>query len=159
MRPGRVVVQRKAGNGGEDVRVEVIRVAPEPVMSPTPPAPPGTPLPPLTLNGHPLAIVMPHGRGVTESLGTRDIEGVRAEGTRTSYTVPAGAIGNEKPIVTTAERWFSPELQVVVLTTTNDPRAGETIYRLANVKRGEPPAELFRVPADVRVHGEGKGPR
>ena len=161
VRPGRVVVQRKSGEPAEDVRVEVIRVEPGTVMAiptvPTPTIAPTPPLPPLSLRGQPLAIPMTHGRGVTEPLAARDIEGVRAEGARTTYTVPAGAIGNERPIVTTAERLFSPELQVVVLATTNDPRSGETIYRLTNIKRGEPPAELFRIPPDVRMRGESRG--
>ncbi|HEX4883776.1 MAG TPA: hypothetical protein VFX05_06525, partial [Casimicrobiaceae bacterium] len=69
--------------------------------------------------------------------------------------IPAGTIGNEKPIVVTSERWFAPDLHVVVFARTADPRAGETTYRLVNVKRGEPPAELFRVPSDYK----GAGPR
>ncbi len=70
----------------------------------------------------------------------------QAQGTQTTYTIPAGEIGNEKPIIVSSERWFSPELHVVVYAKTSDPRAGETTYRLTNIKRGEPPAELFRAP-------------
>jgi len=33
-----------------------------------------------------------------ESLGTQAINGVNAEGTRITHTVPAGQIGNDKPI-------------------------------------------------------------
>ena len=40
----------------------------------------------------------------------RDFDGIKAEGTQTTHTIPAGEIGNEKPIVITSERWFSPEL-------------------------------------------------
>jgi hypothetical protein len=53
--------------------------------------------------------------------------------------------------VITSERWFSPELHVVVYAKTSDPRSGDTIYRLANLKRGEPPADLFKVPADYKI--------
>ena len=70
--------------------------------------------------------------------------------------IPAGEIGNEKPIVVTSERWFSPELHVVVFAKTSDPRAGETTYRLTNVKKGEPSAELFKIPADYRTRGGGR---
>jgi hypothetical protein len=48
----------------------------------------------------------------------------------------------------------APDLDVVVYAKTSDPRAGETTYRLANVRRGEPPADLFKVPADYRTRGE-----
>jgi hypothetical protein len=87
----------------------------------------------------------------TQSLGTQDIEGVKAEGTRTTTTIPAGAIGNELPIEMVGERWYSPELQVVVMTRRSDPRFGETIYRLTNIVRAEPAATLFQVPADLRI--------
>jgi hypothetical protein len=87
----------------------------------------------------------------TEQLGEREIEGVRAEGKRTTMTIRAGAIGNHLPIVIVSERWYSPELQVVVLTRRSDPRFGETVYRLVNILRAEPPADLFEVPTDYRI--------
>jgi hypothetical protein len=86
-----------------------------------------------------------------ESLGMRTIEGVIAEGTRTTSTIPAGAIGNLLPIDVTSERWFSPELQMAVLITRRDPRAGETVYRLTNIVRAEQPPSLFTVPLDYEI--------
>ena len=62
----------------------------------------------------------------TESLGSQVIDGVRADGTRTTITIPANAIGNDLPIEIVSERWYSPELQTVVMTKRNDPRMGET---------------------------------
>jgi hypothetical protein len=87
----------------------------------------------------------------TESLGQQTIEGVVAEGKRTTTTIPAGAMGNQRPISTVAEEWFSSELQVTVLSTTKDPRMGETTYRLTNIQRAEPPATLFTLPADYTI--------
>jgi hypothetical protein len=86
-----------------------------------------------------------------ESLGTQTIEGVQAEGTRITFTIPAGKIGNERPIVTVNERWYSPELQAVVMSKNLDPRTGDTIYRLTNISRSEPDASLFQVPADYTI--------
>jgi hypothetical protein len=143
VQPGRVVVKRRNSEaGGEDTHVEVVRIGRGEHHVP--------PLPPLTLP------IVPRGKGETKSLGTREFDGIKADGTITSHTIPAGQIGNERPIVVTSERWFSPELHIVVYAKTSDPRAGETIYRLANVKRGEPSAELFKVPADYRTRGEGR---
>ena len=88
---------------------------------------------------------------VKESLGKQMIEGVEAEGTRTTHTFPAGMIGNERPINIISERWYSPELQMVVLTKHNDPRFGETSYRLTNINRSEPTRTLFEVPSDYTV--------
>lgn len=78
-------------------------------------------------------------------------EGVAAEGTRTTVTIPAGQIGNEQPIVTVSERWYSPDLQVTVMTTRSDPRTGTTTYKLTNVNRSEPAPSLFQVPADYKI--------
>ncbi|HEY7680634.1 MAG TPA: hypothetical protein VIC04_08975 [Terriglobia bacterium] len=82
-----------------------------------------------------------------QSLGKQLVEGVEAEGTRSVFTIPAGEIGNDLPIEIVSERWYSPELQAVVLSRHNDPRSGETVYRLTNIRRSEPPRALFEVPA------------
>jgi TonB family protein len=88
---------------------------------------------------------------VRESLGKQMIEGVEAEGTRTTITFPAGMMGNERPINVVSERWYSPELQTVVLSKHSDPRFGETTLRLVNINRGEPARTLFEVPSDYAV--------
>ena len=87
----------------------------------------------------------------SESLGTQTIEGVQAEGMRETFTIPAGEIGNEQPINIVTESWYSPELQVTVMRKHTDPRQGETVYRLTNIKRSEPDHSLFEVPSDYTV--------
>lgn len=93
---------------------------------------------------------------VVEPLGTRQFEGVRAEGTRVTTTIPAGQIGNLNPIHVVNERWFSKELQMAVLIMRRDPQSGETVYRLTNIVRAEPPPDLFTVPSDYRIVDFGK---
>jgi hypothetical protein len=93
----------------------------------------------------------------TTSLGTKTLNGVSAAGTLVTRTIPAGAIGNEKPIVITTESWYSADLQMVVMTKTSDPRMGEFTRQVANIQRQEPDASLFHVPADYTVvQGPGK---
>jgi hypothetical protein len=87
------------------------------------------------------------GQVKTESLGKQTIEGVTATGTRTTRTIPAGEIGNERPLEITSEVWTSPDLQILVLSKRTDPRIGETVYRLTNIQRGEPDPSLFQVPS------------
>lgn len=87
----------------------------------------------------------------TEALGKQVIDGVQAEGTRTTITIPAGEIGNERDIDIVNERWYSPELQTVVMSKHTDPRMGETVYRLTNIRRGDPLPALFQIPADYTV--------
>jgi hypothetical protein len=86
-----------------------------------------------------------------KDLGTREIEGIKAQGKSRSYEIPAGEVGNRNPIVVTSETWYAPELQVTVLTRRTDPRTGERSWRMANVKREEPAAALFSVPPDYAV--------
>lgn len=90
----------------------------------------------------------------TEELGTRDVEGVMAEGTRISMTVPQGTIDNHQPLEIVMERWYSPTLHTVVLVKRNDPRRGATTYRLTGIKREDPAAALFMVPRDYRIYDE-----
>lgn len=105
--------------------------------------------------------VGPNANEKKEDLGKQMIEGVEAEGTRTTVTIPAGEIGNERPIEIVSERWYSPELQLVVMTRTSDPRSGETTYKLTNINRSEPAKSLFEVPSDYTIKEtfHGPGPR
>ena len=106
-----------------------------------------------------MAMAVPGGNGVkpdvkTESLGKQTIEGVEVDGTRSTVTLPAGAIGNALPMSTVSERWYSAELQTVVMSKRSDPRFGETVYRLTNIQRSEPPETLFEVPPDYTTENE-----
>ena len=86
-----------------------------------------------------------------EDLGTQTINGIAAQGTRYTRTIPAGQIGNTNPMSIVNEQWYSPDLQVVVKSTRTDPRFGQTTYTLTNVQRTEPAASLFAVPSDYTV--------
>lgn len=91
----------------------------------------------------------------SQSLGTQNIEGVLSEGTGATETIPAGAIGNDRPIQVVNERWYSSELKTMTMTKHSDPRTGEEVFRLTNVRRGEPSPDLFQVPAGYQVVGAG----
>jgi hypothetical protein len=72
-------------------------------------------------------------------------------GVRTTRTIPAGQIGNEKPISIVTEVWTSPELNTVVYSKRSDPQIGEQIFRLTNIIRAEPDPSLFTVPSDFKI--------
>jgi hypothetical protein len=78
-----------------------------------------------------------------ENLGTRDFDGVQADGVRVITTFAAGAVGNEREIEVTSETWFSKELGVVVYSKRTDPRVGESTYQMTNITRAEPDPRLF----------------
>lgn len=85
-----------------------------------------------------------------EDLGTQVIEGVSAQGKRETVTIPAGQIGNERPIDIVSETWFSPDLHTMVVRKHSDPRVGETAFRLTDIKRVEPDAALFQPPPGTK---------
>jgi len=84
--------------------------------------------------------------------------GMIVQGTRVTRTIPAGRIGNEKPITIVRESWYSNDLQMVVMSKRSDPWSGDTTYTLTNIQRTEPSASLFAVPADYTVQQGRPGP-
>lgn len=89
------------------------------------------------------------------SLGARKINGVMARGTRYTRTIPAGQIGNEKPIVITTVRWYSPELRLFVMTKRDDPLQGNTVSELTHIRLRAPAETLFQVPSNYTVRKGG----
>jgi hypothetical protein len=82
------------------------------------------------------------------SLGRQRVEGIDAVGYRVNRTIPLWQAGNDRPIELVDERWESPELKLVISSSSIDPRTGVVEYRLANIKRTEQPSVLFELPAD-----------
>jgi hypothetical protein len=93
-----------------------------------------------------------------ESLGTQVINGVSAEGTRITEIIPAGQVGNDKAFSIVSERWYAPDLQILVKSTHSDPQFGTTTYQVTNLEKAEPAATLFAVPSDYTVT-TGRGGR
>jgi hypothetical protein len=96
------------------------------------------------------ALMNPQGDAV-EKLGLKTIGGVVAEGTRSSYTVPAGQDHNDQPIVVVHERWYCPELKIVILETNDDPRSGRSRDELVDIVRAEPDVTKYQPPTDYVV--------
>ncbi len=94
---------------------------------------------------------------VTTDLGTQVVNGVNAQGKTRTHTIPAGAMGNAQPVVSTSETWYSPDLQVIVAAKRNDPLSGQANYALTNIQRTAPNATLFQVPSDYTIQDEPGG--
>jgi hypothetical protein len=137
-----------ARDGGPAAEIQVLRLAGGPGAG-------EPPLPPMVQWRS--ATFAPRGPGAVRPLPAQTIEGVRADGERTTWTIEAGRIGNERPIEIVREVWTSPELMLTVATREFDPRAGEVNYRLKNLRRGEPDAALMRVPPDFTTPGRPAG--
>jgi TonB family protein len=121
------------GGGGAGVFAEVIAAGPTPGANGNVPASP---------------------QMKRENLGTQMIEGVQAKGERQVRTWPAGSQGSDRSFQTTSENWVSEDLRVTVLSRNVDPRNGENTMKLINIRLGEPPPNLFALPADYTVVDE-----
>lgn len=87
----------------------------------------------------------------SKSLGKRVIEGVECEGVLLTATIAEGQVGNDRPIEINTETWRASSLRIDVLRKHNDPRYGETSYRLTNLVRAEQPRSLFELPAGYEL--------
>lgn len=95
-----------------------------------------------------------------EDLGLQMTNGVMAEGTRVTNTIPVGTIGNNRDIHEVNERWYSKDLQMMVKTINSDPRFGTTTYEMTNISQAAPDAGLFMIPAGYAVTEQaGRGGR
>jgi hypothetical protein len=153
-------VMRRAPEGVASAPVEVqsrVKIAAEELAKTTAAASPVPPPPPPPPPSAETATMKRSAADATtrEDLGSQTVEGVTAAGSRSTTTIPAGAIGNLQPIKVVVEQWFSPDLQVLVMTKHSDPRSGETTYRLQNIVRAEPDRSLFTLPPDYTLKESG----
>jgi hypothetical protein len=86
----------------------------------------------------------------TESLGEKDIDGVRATGVRTTAFYPPRHSGNKLPITIIHEVWTSTELGMAVRVIDGNPKGEESIRGLEKISLQPDPA-LFRNPDKDRL--------
>jgi hypothetical protein len=93
-----------------------------------------------------------------ESLSGKTINGIYAEGVRMTQTYPVGYFGNDRPIVVVHETWTAPDLKIIVLTTSDDPRTGTRTTEVTNIDRSEPDPALFQVPEGYTIRDRSLNP-
>ena len=86
-----------------------------------------------------------------EDLGKQVIGGLETVGRRETTTIEAGTIGNDTPILTTREYWYSPQLSVNLISKLQDPRIGSQNFEVSDITLGEPDAKLFQVPGKSKI--------
>jgi len=90
--------------------------------------------------------------GTSTNLGEKTIAGVKATGTKVERTIPAGAQGNDKPLVHTSETWFSIDLATLMYSHLHMPEFGEIVMHVENLKFGDVPASTFALPEGYAIH-------
>jgi hypothetical protein len=90
----------------------------------------------------------------TEELGTDVVEGLIAQGRRTTISIDAGVDRNDQPTEIVVDVWTSADLQVEVLYKTDDVHSTDNMRKLTHVNRAEPDAALFHVPSGYTIVDE-----
>jgi len=96
---------------------------------------------------------LPDGMGFRthESLGTNTVAGFDAQGYRETVTLNPWAEGNDQPMVTTWELWYSPHFGISLLSILDSPRAGKQVFTVTEISAAEPEHSLFTVPEGYSV--------
>jgi hypothetical protein len=87
-------------------------------------------------------------------LSPTTIAGDSATGLKITTTIPAGAEGNNNPLVSTREVWTSTDLGIVLQETSDSPRDGTHKFEVTSLNNGEPNTSLFQVPSGYTVKVE-----
>jgi hypothetical protein len=85
-----------------------------------------------------------------EKLDGKTIAGAYAVGRRVTRIRPPGTIGNDKPVISVAERWVSPDLKILLASTLDDPREKQ-VRLVTQLDRSAPDPSVFVIPADFTV--------
>lgn len=99
---------------------------------------------------------MANGKGYVkyEDLGTKIVHGMNAAGTRETITLNPGAMGNDKPVVETRERWRSDVLAVNLISIVSGPLIGKQSFTITRLNPGPPDPALFQLPHGFAVQDQ-----
>jgi hypothetical protein len=79
------------------------------------------------------------------------MEGLSVTGRKITTTILAGAEGNDRVLTLVTEIWESSVMGVTLLKMSSDPRTGDLVRRMTNLRETEPDAVLFQVPPDYTI--------
>jgi hypothetical protein len=99
-------------------------------------------------------LAVPKSKITSENLGTESIQGVEARGRRYTTTVPAGAAGNDGPLVSTSEIWTALTVGLnglLARDVRDDPRSGKTNRELTSLSQSEPDPATFQPPEGSEI--------
>ncbi len=86
-----------------------------------------------------------------EDLGHNDVAGVDTIGYRETTTLNPGVFGNDQPMVTTREFWFSPQLGLNLISKLNSPQSGRQLFTATDLSTSEPDPKFFTLPDGFTV--------
>jgi hypothetical protein len=89
-----------------------------------------------------------------EDLGHNNLSGIDTIGYREITTLNPGVFGNDQPMITTREFWYSPQLGINILSTLDSPQAGKQTFTARDSSTSEPEAHFFALPEGFTVQDQ-----
>jgi hypothetical protein len=86
-----------------------------------------------------------------EDLGIKEIAGMETSGVRESFTIKAGVLGNDRPMVTSREYWYAPQLGLNLQSELDSPQSGRQRFVAEDLSTNEPDPALFTTPEGYSV--------
>lgn len=110
---------------------------------------------PLMVTSGPLA----NGNGFQkhEDLGPGSVEGFATIGYRDTTTINPGVFGNDQPMTTTREFWYSPQLGFNLISILDSPRSGKQVFTVTEISAIEPDPKFFSIPEGYTVPDSQEG--
>jgi hypothetical protein len=87
----------------------------------------------------------------SENLGKQSIGGLETAGTRETTIIPANTIGNNSPLISKREFWYSSQLGVNLISKLQHPLSGTQNFEVCDITLGEPEAKLFEAPSGFKI--------
>jgi len=91
------------------------------------------------------------GSPTVEDLGKQSVGGLETVGTREITFIETGAMGNDSPMLVKREFWYSPRLDVNLISKVQDPRFGTQNFEVSEIALGDPDPKLFQLPSNASV--------
>lgn len=101
---------------------------------------------------------LPDGTGFHqhEDLGVSTTAGVDTTGYRETTTINPGVMGNDRPMVSTREFWYSTQLGINLISIVDTPQSGKQVFTAKDLTTSEPDPSLFNLPAGYTIIDHSK---
>lgn len=109
--------------------------------------------PAVQIDAKPGVKEMPNDQGsvVHEDLGRQLVSGIETVGVRDTTIYNPGVVGNDQRMTVEREQWYSPQLDINLLSVRSDPLRGKQTFTARDVILGDPDPALFELPAGFKV--------
>ncbi|HMG01982.1 MAG TPA: hypothetical protein VK596_02560 [Edaphobacter sp.] len=96
---------------------------------------------------------LPDGKGYRqhEELGTSNTSGEDVTGYRDILTLNPGVMGNDQPLVSTRESWYSPHLGINLISKVDTPTTGKQVFTIDRLTTSEPDPKFFEIPEGYKI--------